>query len=176
MNTANNSGTAAPLGILKAKCIYHITIWLIISRTAIHDLSSIDNAMKYVIIDKKNNTETRKCIQPYTSSKTPIKLRKMPMDMIKDPLILLHIYRFLKPTMIISIPPIARPRLNIGAAPLLTACPRSLSALFNILNHGDTEMANAIIINGKEKLRINIIASIHEHLFEDIIAFQPPQH
>lgn len=51
-------------------------------------------------------------------------------------------------------PPTARPKLNNGATLLLQACPRSLNALSQKLNHGDKYIEMNINSNGIETLKI----------------------
>jgi hypothetical protein len=45
-------------------------------------------------------------------------------------------------------PPVTRPRLKIGATPLLEACPRSLKAFSSHLNHGERYMERNIEDSG----------------------------
>ena len=126
--------------------------------TPILSLFSILSITIDIHIEMKNDTETNPCRDLYASSYTPINCKNIDVINMAIHVIFVLFLRNIIEYIDNNSPPIAKPKLYIGADLDLIQCPRSLKAFLLHENHG-------------EKL---IEANIHEYIMRKVIKTNIP--
>lgn len=121
--------------------------------TPILSLFSILSITIDIHIEMKNDTETNPCRDLYASSYTPINCKNIDVINMTIHVIFVLFLRNIIEYIDNNSPPMAKPKLYIGADLDLIQCPRSLKAFLLHENHG-------------EKL---IEANIHEYIMRKVI-------